>query len=205
MDPDPNKAKEPQDPNPISGKPDDAPGASGGKKPDDAPGGNGGPPKEFTKDDVEAIVKDRLDRANKKRDADAEVERKRRDEEALAKNAEFEKLATQRGTELETIKPQLDKLAADIESEKTRREASEAALKKFVDQRIQELGLSDAVKGLLADKSPVDQMNWLSSNANEFEKPKHRSVPPTPPADGGSGNVPKDQIEEGARRYRSKF
>lgn len=63
----------------------------------------------FTQADIDRIVKARLAEEEKRASSKAEADRKRAEEDALAKNAEWQKLADARGAELESLKPMAER------------------------------------------------------------------------------------------------
>lgn len=69
---------------------------------------SGEPSKTFTQADLDRIVKERLAEAQGRAEKRSAAERKQAEDEALAKNAEWQKLAEQRGTELATAKAQAE-------------------------------------------------------------------------------------------------
>lgn len=147
-------------------------------EPKDGPQGNDEPT--YTKAQMEAIVKDRLDRANAKAAADREKAERDAQESALAEQQQYRELADQRAeriVELETEREQADALKAD-------RDRYAAALAAYVDA--EKAGAPDYVIEAIADRDPVAQLEYLTKNREKWNaKPGPRGIPETPrPANG---------------------
>lgn len=141
-----------QDPNP---NPD--------PKPTDPPAPNPDPPKpdgerQYTKAEMEAIVKDRLDRQTKAAEAKAQKDREEAEAARLKEQGDFEKLANQRQqtiTELEA------KVAAGDEY-KARADRYEGALKTHLETQRKDLPAH--ITALLDRMDPVDQLDYIATN-----------------------------------------
>jgi hypothetical protein len=114
--------------------------------------------KTFTQAEVDAILKERLDRKEKQA-ADAAAKLKADAEAAAAiKNGEWQKLAESRAAELTAAQAK----AAEAESAKAQREAMEAALKTNVEAQLKayDANTQDLIKRL-----PVlDQLDWITKH-----------------------------------------
>jgi len=122
---------------------------------------------------IDAIIKDRLKRAREKSDRDAEDARKKAEQDVLAKNAEWQKLAEQCGTEIDGLKTELTG-----SQEKAGR--FEKALQAQLDAAKKDLPA--AVLTLLDKLDPVEQLEWIAENAGEIlttQKPSKNGVPET--------------------------
>lgn len=154
---------------PTAANPDEQP-------PADATGDNGGnePPKLFTQDEVNRIVKDRLDRERQK----AKDDRKKADDDAEAKRLEaqqeFKQLADKRQERILDLEAQVGTLE-QITSE---RDELQTALQGYLDKERD--GLPEHILSLLNDLSPVKQLAWISANRASLGKQNGRGIEPTP-------------------------
>lgn len=111
---------------------------------------------------VDLIVKERLERAQKKALADADKLRKQAEEESLTKNQEFKTLADQRQgtiTELETKLKELEPLKEQAGRYKD-------AMLKIVQAQVSKL--PSALKVLVEKMDPLEQMDYLAEHAKEL-------------------------------------
>jgi len=108
------------------------------------------------------IIPVRLQRAKFDADQVAEKARKKAEEESLAKNQEFEKLATQRQSEIETLTQQL----AEAASIKEQAEKYKAAIETMI--KVQTDTLPAAIKELLAKLDPIEKIEYLAKHAKEL-------------------------------------
>ena len=111
---------------------------------------------------VDLIVKERLERAQKKALADAEKLRKQAEEESLTKNQEFKTLADQRQgtiTDLETKLKELEPL-------KEQAGRYRDAMLKIVQAQVSKL--PPALKVLVEKMDPLEQMDYLAEHAKEL-------------------------------------
>lgn len=116
------------------------------------------PDRTFTQAELDAIVKDRLER--QKRASEAATEKAKKDAEAavLAQQGEFKALAEQRQAELDVIKPKADQV-----------ESLEAALHALLET--QKAGLPKPILALLNKLPATEQASYLKDNAAELRKP----------------------------------
>lgn len=125
---------------------------------------------------VDRLVKDRLDRAKKQAEAEAEKARKKAEEDALTKNKEFETLATTRQQEIEAK----DKELAELKGIKEQSEKYAEAIGKIVKTQIEKL--PKPVQVLLAKMDPLEQMEYIAQYAKDLNLDL-KDVPETDPAD----------------------
>jgi DNA polymerase III alpha subunit len=121
--------------------------------------------KTFTQSELEAIVKDRLERS--KRAADAQADKARADAEAkaLAEQGEFRTLAEQRA---ERIK-ELETATEAGKQTQQQLERYQATLKKHLDS--QRADLPPHITTLLDKLDVADQLDWLSENKAALKAP----------------------------------
>jgi hypothetical protein len=146
----------------------------------------------YTKAEIEAIVKDRLERQKKAVDANtakiAEEARLR----ALVESGDYKKLADEREAALYAAQKQL----AEMERYQT---ALSAQLER------EKAGLPQYVLDLLADKSVVDQLEYLAKHGKAL---RMTAEPAAPNLNGASKSAkpvvdPKARAEELQRRFPS--
>lgn len=130
-------------------------------KPVDAP--TAGDDKRFSQADVDAIVKDRLDRQKRASEAAREKAEREAKEAALKEQGEFKTLAEQRAAELEALKPKAEYA-----------EQLEAVVKKLLEE--QRKDVPKHIIALLDKLSITDQLDYIASNRAEWSKPQQ-----TPP------------------------
>lgn len=145
---------------------------------------------------IDKVIGDRLARARKKWEEEADEAKKKAAEEAeqrrLAEQKEFEQLANKRAemiSELEVKLAEFQELEKTVERYKT-------ALQTHLET--QRAGLPEHVTALLDKLDPVEQLEYVASH-NEALRKGTAGVPPTPP----SGKRGLDQLTEDERRQRS--
>lgn len=169
----------------------DATGQQGGN----AGAGNGGAgdTKTFTQAELDAIVKDRLDRAQRTAEAKAQKDREATEAEALKEQSKFKELAEQR-----------EKQLAELEPVKARAERYEAALKTHLDA--ERKSLPAHITGLLDKLDPADQLEWIAANREALGEPgeKPPAAKGTPPTPKPNGKVPThdEMVAEHSKRLQ---
>lgn len=119
------------------------------------------PEKTFTQDQLEAIVKDRLEREKRRADAQAEAARKDAEAKALAEQGEFKTLAETRAARI-----------AELEAERERHSTTTQTLERY-QQAVKDLiaprmdGLPDALKTRIAALDPLDALEWIAALSQE--------------------------------------
>jgi hypothetical protein len=168
-----------------------------------APGGsdpNSGKPKPITFEseaayqaDLEAKLKERLEREQKKAQTAAEKARADAEAEAAKKNGEWQKLAEQREQELAALNQRI----ADLEPVTGKAERYEKALQSY---------LTEAKKAVpahvlaLLEKLPVDeQLAYIAANAANFKTPA--GGPPATPAAADPSEGQKAETERLRKQY----
>lgn len=196
MDP---KDKNPKPENPEEDEPQETPDTDDATGGDEDGGNEGGETPRFTQEQVDAIVKDRLDRAAKKQEKDkADAERKAREDEAK-KRGDLE-------TQLEIGQEQIKELTgqvADMETLQRRVEALESLLQQIYEGRVKALTEEGqkAVNSLPESLPLEERLKWLDENAETFLKAASSAaggVPPSP-----AGKKPTRQPADDERRKKS--
>lgn len=146
---------------------------------------------------VDDMLKERLEREQKKADQRAQKAREDAQAEAAAANGEWQKLAEQRAAKVTEMETQL----AGLDATTTKAQRYEAALGKQV-----EILRKDVPKHLvpLLDKlDVVEQLEWLAANREQLAPPKTSGVPATPRAQGNSDAAAQEQArQQSASFYR---
>lgn len=146
---------------------------------------------------VDDMLKERLEREQKKADQKAQKAREDALAEQAAKNGEWQQLAEQRAARLTDMETQL----ATLEATTTKAQRYEQALGKQV-----ETLRKDVPKHLLPllDKLDVaEQLEWLAANREQLAPPKPTGVPATPRAQGGLDAAAQEQArQQSATFYR---
>ena len=137
------------------------------------------PEKTFTQAELDAIVKERLDRAKSTSEkAQAEAAKKAADE-AAAKNGEWQKLAEARAAEI----AEASKKLGELESATARLAEYEATIKLQADAAKKDLPAH--ILSLLDALPPVKQLEWLAKNASVLGQRPTQTIPGTPPPASG--------------------
>jgi hypothetical protein len=137
------------------------------------------PEKTFTQAELDAIVKERLDRAKSASEkAQAEAAKKAADD-AAAKNGEWQKLAETRAAEIAIVSAKL----GELETAKTQLAEYEAAIKLQADTAKKDLPAH--ILSLLDALPPVKQLEWLAKNASVLGQRPTQTIPGTPPPASG--------------------
>lgn len=161
------------------GKPDDSTEEKpDDKKSDDSEAGDDKKKKAkeekvYSKAEVEEIVKERFERERRRLAKDAEEKLKTAEEETLAKNQEWQKLAETRATEI----ADLTKEKADLEPFREQAEK----YKKALDDQLAKLKekLPKYILPLIEKMDPVDAMTYITENAEALgAKPETYSETP---------------------------
>lgn len=153
----------------------------------DATDTKGGNERLFTQADLDAKVKDRLDREARKQAEALDRAKREAEEEALKKNAEWQALAekhAKRISELETVQQAVEEKDAELQRY---RGALESHLKGQRDS------LPSHITDLLDRLDPVDQLEWLAKNRESLSTRPGNGIPATPRP---SGQVTNEQIIE---------
>lgn len=120
--------------------------------------------KTFTAADVEKIVKERLERAQRKAEQQADEARKQAEEKALQEQGEYKTLADTRAARIAELEAESGKV-----SDLTKRaERYEAALKKQLEATRADLPFH--IVALLDKLDPADQLEWIAQNREQLRK-----------------------------------
>lgn len=118
--------------------------------------------KKFSQAELDAILKERLEREKKKHEAAAEKARKEAEEAALAKNQEWQTLAEKRAEEIAALTKERDELAAVKELA----EKYEAALKSQLAKSKEKL--PDYLQEVIDRMDPLEAMEYITRNADKI-------------------------------------
>jgi len=129
--------------------------------------------KQFTQAELNAIVKDRLERERKKNEDTAAKAKKEAEEDALKKNQEWQKLAEDREKEIADLNQKVTDLEAIQETADKYKTALEAQLNGY------KANLPKHIVTLIDKMDPVEAMDYITSNAEELGK-KFEGYGPTP-------------------------
>lgn len=135
--------------------------------------------KKFTQADIDAILKERLERADKAAAKKAEDASKKAADDAAAKNGEWQKLAETRAAELAATAAKL----VEFEAAQKRLTDYEAVIKAQTEAAKKDLPAH--ILTLLNALEPVKQLEWLAANADALGKKPTQTVPGTPPPANG--------------------
>ncbi len=175
------------------------PGQNGGEKEPQKPAIAFATEEEFQKR-VEDMLKERLDRANKKTEEAAKKAREQAEQEAAAKNGEWQKLAEQRGTKLGELEAAQTTLTSQVETLTTQAARLEKALRAQLDGLRRDV--PKPVMALLDKLDPVEQLEWLAANREQVGAGK-QGVPGTPkPAGAKDADKQAAAQKAAAQMYR---
>jgi hypothetical protein len=178
-------------------------------KPNDPPADPPTPPnpdppkpdgKTFTQEQVDGIVKDRLERERKT--AEAKTQKDREDAEAarLKEQGEFEKLANQRAATI----TELEAKVTEGETHKTRADRYETALKAHLETQRKDLPAH--ITALLDRMDPVDQLEYIAANREALgAKPGQNGsgIPATPKP--GDRKALTEEQQQAAQRQAAQL
>ena len=160
--------------------------AEAGDAPIEGDNGNNPPGKTFTQAELDLIVKQRLEREQKKAEKAAEKARKDAELSALAEQQEWQQLATKRQEAIVELESQV----GNVETLTSLNSKYETALMTYRDALMD--GVPASVTTLLEGKDVADQLAWLSEHRSEFVEQQGRlpGMPATPkPSDGQTMTV----------------
>jgi hypothetical protein len=161
-------------------------------KPDDKP--TAGDDKRFTQAELDAVVKDRLERQKRASEAAQEKTRKEAEEKALKEQGEFKTLAESRQAEIEALKPKAEYA-----------EQLEAVVTKLLAE--QRKDVPKHIVALLDKLSITDQLDYITTNKGEWEKSvedkEKRPLNINAANRGGGGQSKEAVIEAEKQRMRS--
>ena len=159
-------------------------GASGA--PNGAQSSSASTDKTFTQAELEAIIEQRLTRAQNKAKAEADKAKAEADARALVEQGEWKTLAEQRAARVAELEP----LSVQLEQSKSDTKKYRNTISKFADAA--KANVPESVRALLDKLDPIDQLEWISSNAASLstEKPAPIGTPqnkqPAKPQGAGS-------------------
>lgn len=144
--------------------------------------------------EVDRLLKERLDRAKKTSEAEAEKVRRKAEEDALTKNKEFETLANSRQQEIEAKDKELEALKGVAEQNEKYAEA----ISKIVKTQLEKL--PKPVQVLMAKMTPLEQMGYLTEYAKDLNLDL-KDVPETDLSDP-SKRLTKEAEEKGKSDFK---
>jgi len=154
--------------------------------------------KTYSEEEFQREVDRRITDAVAKRDAahKAAEEKRKADEEAelMKKQGEYEALAKKREEERDAA----IKEAESLKPHKERADAADKIITDLVAAQVEELKVGDEVKELLADKSPLEQLDWLNRNRSNLMKKANIKLPDTPASDK---TAPVSETERAGKTY----
>jgi len=169
---------------------------STGDKDPNAGNGEGTPEKKFTQQELDEIVKARLEREKKKAEEAAEAATQAAEAKALKDQEKYKELAEKFEKDLVDERTKLTELSTLPE----KLERTEGALKKLLET--QRKGLPDHLIKLLDKMDPVDQLEYIAENKDVLFKTS--DAPPKTPKGGGDNKPTEEQLKaakESAARY----
>jgi hypothetical protein len=145
--------------------------------------------KTFKQSEVDEIIKDRLARAKRKADDEAQAAKTAAEQKALLEQGEYKTLAEQRAAELATAQTALE--AANAHKEAAEQYKTALLSRLAVDKK----SLPAGIVALIDKLDPIDQVAWFSDPKNaELLKPASPSNPAygTPPRNGSNAGRKTD-------------
>jgi hypothetical protein len=174
---------------------------------DNAPADPPAPPptgdeKRFTQAELEAQIKDRLERERKKTKEDAEKAAADAETKRLQDEQKFKELSEKQATDLLT-------LTTDKETLTTQLTTLEGKVKSYEDLFAKQLAeqkkaLPEPVTKLLDMMPLLEQMAWLNDNAAKLGITL-KGVPATPKGSGGGNNKDEEAARASSERTYSRF
>ena len=156
----------------------------------------------FTQADIDRILTERLERERKKSDDKAKKAREDAEAKALEDQQKFQELAHQRGTKVAELETSVATMATELETAKGTAERYQKALNTILAE--QRKRVPEHLSSLLDKLDPVEQLEWLASNADKLSNTA--GVPATPKQKGDMSAADKEKAQKDAERYyRSRF
>lgn len=137
--------------------------------------------------DIEAKLKERLERERRKGEEAAAKAKREAEEAAALKNGEWQKLAEQRAADLEKANADLKQ----AEAVQAKADRYEAALKKQLEA--QRAAMPKHILALLDKLDPAEQLEYIATNADALKVTPPKGPGSPPPPKGRSNNQPAPQ------------
>jgi vacuolar-type H+-ATPase subunit E/Vma4 len=147
---------------------------------------------------VDDMLKERLEREQKKAERAAQKAREDAQAEAAAANGQWQQLAEQRAARLTDMETQL----ATFDEATAKLQRYEKALRTQVESLSKDL--PKHLTPLLSKLDPIEQLTWLAENREQLAPPKTTGVPATPRAQGSTDAAAQEQArQQSASFYRT--
>lgn len=158
----------------------------------------------FTQADIDRIVKERLDREQRKADEATKKAAEEAAAKALKDNAQFKELSEKQAQALLDKETALATATTQAEAVTKERDKYKTALEAHVKER--RTGLPDHITALLDVLDPVAQLEWLTKNADKLGGGSREGVPATPRQQGNQTEAQRQKAQENAQSfYRNNF
>jgi vacuolar-type H+-ATPase subunit E/Vma4 len=148
------------------------------------------------KDRIETSLKERLERERRKSETATAKAREEAEAKALADQQEWQKLAEKHAARIAEQETAL----ADRETVTAERDLYREALQRHVQPQLEKL--PDHIKNLLARLNPVEQLDYLTANADQLGGAS-ATIPATPKA--GNGALTPQEKRAKAASVRNMF
>ncbi len=159
-----------------------------------------GEPRSFSQADVDRIVKERLEREKTAREKATQKAREEAEAQSLKKNQEWQSLAEKneaRVSQLAARLGELEPLSEQVTRYKSALEGSLAAEKKDLPRH---------VLVLLEKLDPIEQIEYLSANREEFGRSRLAEIPASPsPKERALSEAEQDAARRGQAALYSNF
>lgn len=152
---------------------------------------------------VDDMLKERLERERKKAADAAQKAREEAEQEAAAKNGEWQKLAEQHGAKVKELTAQFDTLSGQVETLTAQKERLETALRAQLENARKDL--PKPVLSLLEKQDIVDQLEWLATNRAELQRANGVGVPSTPRPAGALNGAASEEARRATAAMYSEF
>jgi hypothetical protein len=156
----------------------------------------------FSQAELDAIVKDRLKRAEDKAAADSKKAADKAAADAMAEQGKFKELSETQAKQILDLTTERDAVTAERDTFKETAGKYEKALNRLLETY--KAGIPEHVKPLLDRLDPVDQLDWISANQESLKGNAQGQigVPRTPPADGrGLSAAQKEAVQVQTNRF----
>ncbi len=128
--------------------------------------------KTFTQAELEAVIEQRLTRERNKAKADADKAKADAEQRALVEQGEWKTLAEQRAQRVAELEP----LSAQVEQHKSDAKRYRDAIAKYADAA--KANVPESVRALLDKLDPIDQLDWITTNAASLTPDKTDKAQP---------------------------
>lgn len=155
--------------------------------------------KVFTQAELDRIVADRLAREKTQREKAATKAREEAEAKALEEQKEYQQLAEKRQQKIADLEAEVQSLNESLSELEPKAKKYQETLEKRLEAEME--GVPEHIQSLLADRDPVDQLDWLTENREQVSPQEERPTGsrPSPQPSGQPIHQTDKEAKEDAR------